>query len=105
VGGPIISQEKGAQNSRNNEARLPKLENQRAKSYFEIGIEKSTPPMATVPSQIGPARWACRQGDTYKPYEHQGFPAKSAILRGVGWGWGSNHFARKRRPELEKWRS
>jgi|OM-RGC.v1.038362891 hypothetical protein len=45
------SQEKGAQNSRNNAARLRKLEKNYAQtSYFEVGIEKNTPPVATVPS-------------------------------------------------------
>ena len=48
------SQEKGVQNSRNDAAKCPKLEkNDAQKCYFEVGIEKNTPPMDTVTSQIG----------------------------------------------------
>ena len=59
------SQEKVVQNSRNNAARLRKLENNYAKtSYFEVGIEKNTPPVATVPSQIASPKRAWRPGNT-----------------------------------------
>ena len=51
------SQGKGVQNSRNDAAKWPKLEkNDAQKGYFEVGIEKNTPPMDTVPSQIGPPK-------------------------------------------------
>ena len=54
---PINSQAKGIQNSRNNAARLPKPEKQKARtSYFEVGIKKNTPLMATVTSQVGPLK-------------------------------------------------
>ena len=40
------SQEKGVQNSRNDAARWPEVEkNDAKKGYFEVGIEKNTPPM------------------------------------------------------------
>ena len=48
------SQGKGVQNSRNDAAKWPKLEeNDAQKGYFEVGIEKNTPSMGTVTSQIG----------------------------------------------------
>ena len=51
------SQEKGVQNSRNDAAKWPKLEkNDAQKGYFEVGIEKNTPSMGTVTSQIGPPK-------------------------------------------------
>ena len=51
------SQEKGVQNSRNDAAKWPKLEkNYAQKAYVEVGIKKKTPPMDTVPSQIGPQK-------------------------------------------------
>ena len=51
---PMAAQEKGVQNSRNGAAKWPKLEKNNAqKGYFEVGIEKNTPSMATVTSQIG----------------------------------------------------
>ena len=54
AGCAMDSQEKGVQNSRNDAAKWPKLEkNDAQKGYFEVGIEKSTPPIATVTSQIG----------------------------------------------------
>ena len=59
------SQEKGVQNSRNDAAKCPKLEkNDAQKCYFEVGIEKNTPPVATVPSQIASPKRAWRPGNT-----------------------------------------
>ena len=51
------SQGKGVQNSRNDAAKWPKPEkNDALKGYFEVGIEKNTPPLYTVTSQIGPPK-------------------------------------------------
>ena len=93
------SQEKVVQNSRNNAARLRKLEkkNYAKTSYFEVGIEKNTPPVATVPSQIASPKRAWRPGNTSKHCKNARFPAGGVTKRGV-----FNGFARNRSPELEK---
>ena len=57
------SQGKGVQNSRNDAAKYPKLEkNDARKGYFEVGIERNTPPVDTVPSQIASPKRAWRPG-------------------------------------------